>query len=160
MILIGICIGIVATATMDVLGNVSRKLGITAGAKGEWVGRWYLGIPQGKFFHSDIEASPALPGEKSAALVGHYAIGIVLAVAYVVGADWCGVSPDEAHLALGYGIATCIFPWFLVLPALGFGVFGIWGPRELKLFSSSLFNHLFYGFGIWWVAALFQSQLS
>ena len=38
--------------------------------------------------------------------------------------------------------------WFLVLPPLGFGVFGVKGPRELRLFRSSVLNHLFHGFGL------------
>jgi len=151
LMLFGVCIGVLATATMDLLGSVARKLGLITGAKGEWIGRWYLGISRGKFFHTNIDASPEQAGEKKAALVGHYAIGIALAVVYIVGADWWGVSPDSLHLALGYGIATCVFPWFLVLPALGFGVFGLRGPQELRLFSSSVLNHLFYGFGLWWI---------
>jgi hypothetical protein len=55
-------------------------------------------------------------------------------------------------VAIGYGLATCVFPWFLVLPALGFGLFGLKGPPELRLFTSSLMNHLFYGLGLWWSA--------
>ncbi len=97
-----------------------------------------------------------MTGEKQAALVGHYAIGIALAVLYVVGAGWLGVSPGVFHVALGYGLATCVFPWFLVLPALGFGLFGLKGPRELRLFTSSLMNHLFYGFGLWWIAKVLR----
>jgi hypothetical protein len=135
---------------MDVLGSTARRVGLAAGAKGQWVGRWYLGIVRGQFIHSDIAAAPERPGEGRAALVGHYAIGIALAVAYVVAAGWLGVSPDELLAALGYGVATCVFPWFLVFPALGFGCFGRKGPPELKLFTSSLLNHLAYGFGLWW----------
>jgi hypothetical protein len=148
----GVCVGVAATVTMDVLGSVSRRVGLAAGAKGQWVGRWYLGIARGRFYHSDIAASPEQPGEKRAALVGHYAIGITLAVFYVVGAGRLGVSPGGFLVALGYGLATCVFPWFLVFPALGFGVFGLRGPPELRLFTSSLMNHLFYGFGLWWIA--------
>jgi hypothetical protein len=85
-------------------------------------------------------------------LIGHYLIGIALAVFYIAGAGWVGVSPDVFILALGYGFATTVFPWFLVLPALGFGAFGLKGPPELKLFTTSLLNHLSYGFGLWWIA--------
>ncbi len=150
----GVCIGVAATVTMDVLGRVAQRVGLTAGAKGVWVGRWYLGIARGQFVHSNIAAAQEQPGEKRAALVGHYAIGILLAVFYVVGAGWVGVSPDVILVALGYGLATCVFPWLLVFPALGFGFLGLRGSRELKLFISSLMNHLFYGFGLWWMAKL------
>jgi hypothetical protein len=145
-------VGVAATVTMDVLGSISRRAGLAAGAKGQWVGRWYLGIAQGRFVYSNIDAAPEQPGEKRAARVGHYAIGIALAVLYVVGAGWLEISPSVFFVALGYGLATCVFPWFLVFPALGFGWFGRKGPRELRLFTSSLMNHLFYGFGLWWTA--------
>ncbi|MFC1610431.1 DUF2938 family protein [Myxococcota bacterium] len=148
----GVCVGVAATLTMDVLGSASRRVGLAAGAKGQWVGRWYLGILRGQFTHSDIAAAPEQAGEKKAALVGHYLIGIALAVFYVVGAGWMGVSPGVFLVALGYGLATCVFPWFLVFPALGFGLFGLRGPPELRLFTSSLVNHLSYGFGLWWIA--------
>ncbi len=151
-IVFGICAGVAATVTMDVLGSVFRRVGLAAGAKGQWVGRWYLGIPRGRFVHSNIADAPQQPGEKRAALVGHYAIGIFLAVFYVAGAGWLGVSPDVFLVALGYGFATCVFPWLLVFPALGFGLFGLRGPPELRLFTTSLINHLAYGFGLWWIA--------
>ncbi|MCP4677556.1 MAG: DUF2938 domain-containing protein [Deltaproteobacteria bacterium] len=148
--------GIAATVTMDVLGNTARKVGLAAGPKGQWVGRWYLGIPYGQFVHENIATAPERAGEKRAALVGHYAIGIVLAVLYVVGADWLAISPGNLLVAVAYGLVTCVFPWFLVFPALGFGVLGLKGPRELKLLTSSLINHLAYGFGLWWVATLLR----
>ena len=41
-----------------------------------------------------------------------------------LGAGLADISPASFVAAVGYGLATCVFPWFLVLPALGFGVFG------------------------------------
>jgi hypothetical protein len=79
-------------------------------------------------------------------------IGIALAVFYLAGAGWLGISPDLLLVALGYGFATTVFPWFLVMPSLGFGLFGLKGPPELKLFITSVTNHLSYGFGLWWIA--------
>ena len=155
-ILFGVCAGVAATVTMDVLASVSRRVGLVAGAKGQWVGRWYIGIARGQFVHSNIAAAPEQAGERRAALIGHYAIGIALAVLYVVGAGWLDVSPGVFLVALGYGLATCVFPWFLVYPALGFGWFGLSGPPELRLFTSSLMNHLFYGFGLWWIAQVLR----
>ncbi len=152
LMVVGVGMGVAATVTMDVVGGLSRRVGLAAGAKGQWVGRWYLGIPRGQLVHSNIANAPERAGEKRAALVGHYVIGIALAVLFVLGAGWLGVSPDGLVVALGYGVATCVFPWFLVFPALGFGAFGRRGPPELRLFTSSVMNHLFYGFGLWWSA--------
>jgi hypothetical protein len=41
-----------------------------------------------------------------------------------------------------------------MFPAFGFGVFGRKGPPGLKLFTTSLINHLFYGLGLCWAANL------
>ena len=82
----GIVVGVAATVTMDVLAIVSGRLGLAMGAKGEWVGRWYLGMAEGRFVHTDITVAPEQPGERRAALVGHYIIGIILALFYVFGA--------------------------------------------------------------------------
>ena len=153
-ILFGACVGLLATVTMDVLGSVSRRIGLTVGAKGIWVGRWYLGIARGQFVQRIVVDAPEQPGEKRAAMVGHFVIGIALAVAYVIGAGWLGVSPSGALPALGYGLATTVFPLFLVYPSLGFGWLGVKGPPELRLFTTSLVNHLFYGVGIWWSATV------
>ena len=152
----GAGVGVAATVTMDLLGSLARRLGLVAGAKGQWVGRWYLGVARGQFAHSNIADSPEQAGEKRAALVGHYLIGIVLAVLYVLGAGWLGLSPGDVVVALGYGLATCVFPWFLVYPALGFGAFGRKGPPELKLCISSVMNHLFYGFGLLWISKVLR----
>jgi hypothetical protein len=146
----GVCVGVAATVTMDVLASVAGRVGLTAGAKGQWVGRWYLGMARGQFVHSNIAAAPERAGETLAALIGHYAIGIALAALYVVGAGWLGVTPRVLLVALGYGLATCVFPWFLMFPAFGFGLLGLRGPPELMLIRTSVTNHLFYGFGLWW----------
>lgn len=145
-----VCVGIAATVTMDLLASVYRRLGLGVGARGQWVGRWYLGMAHGQFVHSNITTAPERPGEKRAAMLGHYLIGTVLAVAYVVGAHRLGSSPGAFVVAVGFGLATTAFPWFLVFPALGFGVLGRRAPTELRLFSTSLMNHLFYGLGLWW----------
>jgi Protein of unknown function (DUF2938) len=151
-ILFGLSAGVAATVTMDVLASALRRVGLTVGAKGQWVGRWYLGIARGQFVHPNIALAQEQTGEKRAALVGHYAIGIALAVLYVAGAGWMGLPPHAVHVALGYGFATSVFPGFLLFPALGFGLLGLKGPPELRLFRTSLMNHLSYGFGLWWIA--------
>jgi hypothetical protein len=153
-IIFGALMGVAATATMDLLAIASGRIGLTAGAKGEWVGRWYLGMLRGRFVHADIATTPRQAGEKQAALAGHYVIGVILAVFYFAVVRWFGLSPDGFFLALGYGFATTVFPWFLVLPSLGFGALGLKGPPELKLFRSSLVNHLSYGIGLWWSAKI------
>ena len=109
--LAGILVGAASTMTMDALGSLARKVGLAAGASGQWVGRWYLGMARGQFVHANIAASPEQAGEKHAALIGHYLIGIALAGLYVVAASVLGVNPASFAIAIGYGLATCVFPW-------------------------------------------------
>lgn len=155
-VLFGVLVGIVGTVTMDVLAVVRGRLGFAKGAKAEWIGRWYLGMARGRFTHADIAAAPEQPGEMRAAFLGHYIIGATLGVFYLLGAGWVNVSPASFIMALGYGFATCVFPWFLLFPAQGFGVFGRRAPAELKVFSASILNHLGYGLGLWWIACVLR----
>jgi len=155
-VLIGVLAGVAGTVTMDVPAVVTGKLGIAKGAKGPWVGRWYLGMARGQFVHADITTAPERPGERGAALAGHYVIGVTLAVLYLFGAGFAGMSPASFVVAIGYGLGTCVFPWFLVFPALGFGVFGRKGPGELGILRASVLNHLGYGLGLWWSLNVFH----
>ncbi len=91
-----------------------------------------------------------------AALTGHYLIGVMLAVIYILAAGWLDILPGSVLFALVFGIATCIFPWFLVYPVPGFGMFGFRGLEELTLFITSFVNNIFCGFGQWWRAVFFN----
>ncbi|PLX32339.1 MAG: hypothetical protein C0600_02895 [Ignavibacteria bacterium] len=141
--------GTAATATMDVLTTIARRLGFANGAKGAWVGRWYLGMFHGRFAHVDITSLPEHRGEKAVAMAGHYAIGIVLAIAYVYGCWWLGLSPRSFLAATGFSTSTVVFPLFVVYPALGFGCCGS-RSSDLKPLQTSFLSHFFYGIGLWW----------
>jgi hypothetical protein len=146
--------GIAATFTMDVLGKLAGRLGWIRGAKADWVGRWYIGMLRGVFYHSDIRLTETAANEKRAAITGHYLIGIVLAVIYCVSASWLCLNPADPLPAIGFGIATSVFPLGLVYPALGFGWLGSKCPADLKPIVTSLWNHSAYGLGLWWSFAL------
>ena len=152
----GIVAGVAATMVMDILGSVSRRIGLTAGASGKWVGRWYLGMAHGQFWHTDISIVPEQPQETQAAMTGHYLIGIVLAIAYFVSVELLGIDQDNFLTAVGFGIATVIFPLFLVYPALGFGIMGLRCPLAMKPVITSFANHLFYGLGLWLSAVVIE----
>lgn len=150
----GSLMGLGATATMDLLGKGVRRWGLTAGVDSRWIGRWLLWILRGRFLHSDITVASEQRHERRAAFLAHYAIGIVLAAVYLLGIRWFAISPSALFVALGYGFATNVFAWFLMFPAMGFGILGLRAPRDRKLFLTSLVNHLFYGLGLWWTGAL------
>ena len=126
--------GVAATFTMDQLGRGARRLGWPAGITARWIGRWFLGILSGRVFYSNIAAAPERPREGLVTLLTHYAIGIVLAIVYLIGTPWLAVSPSKLPVALSYGLATNVFPWFLMFPAMGFGLLGVKSPAGRNLF--------------------------
>jgi len=46
-----------------------------------------------------------------------------------------------------------------MFPAMGFGLFGFRGPTELRLLSTALVNHLFFGVGLALAAILVFPRL-
>lgn len=80
--------------------------------------------------------------------ITHCAIGIMLAIPYVLIWDNIFSSPPSVYHTIAYGISATIASWFFVFPAMGFGVLGLKSPEGLKATFSSLANHLFYGIGL------------
>jgi hypothetical protein len=80
--------------------------------------------------------------------VTHYAIGVSLALPYVIGWALLVGGPVSPGWALAYGVATTVASWFFVYPSMGLGVCGRKSPDGIKAPLSSLANHLFYGVGL------------
>ncbi len=56
--------------------------------------------------------------------------------------------------ALLYGIATVVFPFFVMQPALGLGVAGSRTPNPLQARAKSLATHTVFGGGLYVCALL------
>ena len=97
---------------------------------------------------------PPIKHEMVIAVSGHYAIGVTLALVYLLTTSALGLTPRNPITALGFGVCTNVLPWLLMFPAMGYGVFGAHGPIGTRLFQSSLVNHLFYGVGLWLGASI------
>jgi uncharacterized membrane protein YagU involved in acid resistance len=144
----GVVAGVLATLVMDVGGTLFRRLGLTSGVPPALFGKWVSDVSRGQLLHDNIATSPGVPSSMLVALLTHYGIGIVLGIGYVTLSAWLAPTRGQLWLAVGYGLATSVFAWFLMYPAMGFGVFGTRGPPEFMLFRTSLINHLFYGLGL------------
>jgi hypothetical protein len=80
--------------------------------------------------------------------LAHFAIGVGLAVPFVLGWYlWAG-GPASPVWALPYGVATTAASFFFVYPSMGLGVFGWRSPERMKALLTPLANHLFYGAGL------------
>jgi len=121
------------------------------------VGRWFLGLTRGRLAHTDILAAPSLPREAGLGWTFHFLIGgggvalVYPAVLLAIG------MPSPAHPILGgllFGLLTSLLPWFVLLPAFGWGRFGRRGPPGTNALLASPLSHVPYGLGVGAVMAL------
>ena len=141
--------GILATITMDILSITASKLGLIAPLSPRLIGRWFASVARAQFMHSDIGQIPPIDYEMAIVVPMHYAIGITLALVYLMASPALGLNPRNPVTAFGFALCTNLLPWLLMFPAMGYGWFGANGPTGTRLFLSSLVTHCFYGLGLW-----------
>ena len=152
-------IGLGATLLMD-LWNLflKRAFGIPS-LNYCLLGRWVSHIPGGTLKHASITAAPEKRFECPIGWMSHYTIGVVFALTFVtlVSAGW--LTRPSLLPALLYGIATVVFPFFLMQPALGLGVASskTSNPRLARL--KSLATHTVFGVGLYLCALAVQLVL-
>jgi Protein of unknown function (DUF2938) len=139
--------GFIATLTMDVLGGVSRKIGVTHGAPPDVIGKWFMQVFRGHSFVADIRALPDPAPPLPLVLAIHYGIGISLALLFGVAGRMLG-RPLSPWVAFAFGVGTTALPFFWMFPGMGFGVLGLHGPAEWKLTATALINHVYFGAGL------------
>jgi hypothetical protein len=148
-ILAAISIGAGATLLMD-LWNLFLKhtFGIPS-LNYCLLGRWVSHLPEGTLRHASIAAAERKTHECTVGWIAHYTIGIGLALGLVAltSGEWL----DRPSLlpALLYGIATVVFPFFILQPSLGLGIASSRTPRPAQARLKSLATHLVFGIGLY-----------
>jgi hypothetical protein len=142
-----VLIGLLATLSMDLLSAVAAKFRLTSPLPPRLIGRWFALAASGKPFHTNIANAPPVPHELLIAAAGHYTIGVLLTSVYLAAASHFSWRVRSLGAVLPFAISTTLFPWLLMLPAMGYGLAGRSAPDGLAL--TSLINHAFFGFGIW-----------
>ena len=75
----------------------------------------------------------------------HYATGIVLTGAYLLASR----RRDRTFArAAGYGIATSVFPLFVMFPSMGYGWAGTRTGEAARMNRTMLVGHVAFGVGI------------
>ena len=144
-----ILIGMGATAFMDVWAAVRHRLFGIAPPDYGLVGRWLAYFPSGRFHHTSIAASPAMPRERLIGWTAHYLIGIAYAALLLAiwGLEWSH-RPTIAP-AMIVGIATVAAPLLLMQPGMGAGIAGRRTPRPGATRLRSVIMHGFFGVGLY-----------
>ena len=114
-------VGAGATLATDLWAQLLRRgLGIPAP---DWalVGRWFGHLAHGRFAHRNIVQTAPVRGERTIGWLAHYATGIVYAAALLVlaGTEWA--RHPTLLPALGFGVATVVFPYAVLQPGMGVG---------------------------------------
>ena len=149
--------GIVGAVLMDITETAMARVGIRSGVNVALVGRWFLGLTQGRLAHTEIVTAPSLPREAGLGWAFHFlVVGGGVALIYPAVLLAMGM-PSPIHPILGgllFGLATSLLPWFVLLPAFGWGWFGRRGPRGANALLASPLSHIPYGLGVGAVMAL------
>jgi len=138
--------GVVATYAMDLAG---RKVVAPALGKGPsgGLGRWIGHMLKGRFTHEDITKVEPVEHEAAIGIVAHYGIGLVLGAGYALLLRVPQPRQSSVPRATAYGVATTVFPWFLMFPARGQGVMGL-RDGDLRVPAFALCTHVAYGLGL------------
>lgn len=152
-------LGVGATAIMDgwayFLKIAFQVKGLDYGLVGRWIGH----MTQGTFAHQMIGNSAPIKAEKPIGWIIHYAIGVIFAYALLMiwGIEW--LAHPTVLPALIVGIATVIFPFFIMQPSFGLGIAGANLPEPNMARAKSLMAHASFGVGLYvsaWVISILQ----
>jgi uncharacterized membrane protein YeaQ/YmgE (transglycosylase-associated protein family) len=148
LIVMGVAAGVLGTLVMDSLNHLFARTGMLAKIDVGMIGRMSAGWARGRFRYRHPGEMEQVANEILYGYCTHYAIGVGLAVTYVLGWDLLVGGPASPVWALAYGVATTVASCFLVYPSMGLGVCGRRSPEGIRSPLSSLANHLFYGVGM------------
>lgn len=155
-----VLMGIWATLLMDLLAVILADSKIIHQLiPPQAVGRWVLYMFRGKFYHNDINQTPAINYEISATLLSHYLIGIALAGIYLFLELKFPAIRHQLWGPLIFGIATVLLPWLWLYPSIGLGFLASKAPKKSPYIVASLVNHTDFGLGLMTWILLFRRFL-
>ncbi len=147
MIGIGIVMGVMGTAAMDIWALILSRFGQPLP---NWAmpGRWLGHVFRGKVFHDDIGAAERLPNELPLGWALHYGVGILYGVIFAVlaGQDWLA-APTFLPL-WGFSLVTIAAGWFLLQPGMGLGWAASRTPNPWKVRFMGLVAHTVFAVGM------------
>ena len=148
LVVTGVAAGVLGTLAMDALNLLFARTGMLSKIDVAMIGRMAAGWARGRFRYGHPGEMKQVANETLFGYVTHYAIGVSLALPFVLGWDLLVGGPASPLWALAYGVATTVASWFFVYPSMGLGALGRLSPDGMKAPLSSLANHLFYGVGM------------
>jgi uncharacterized membrane protein YagU involved in acid resistance len=148
-ILGAVAIGIGATLVMDLWNLFLRRTFSIPSLNYCLLGRWLRHIRGGTLRHTSITAAAQKPFECTVGWIAHYTIGVAFALVFVAltSDDW--LARPTLLPAMLYGIATVVFPFFIMQPSFGLGVAASRTPKPTQARLKSLVTHTVFGVGLY-----------
>ncbi|HUQ19268.1 MAG TPA: DUF2938 domain-containing protein [Gemmatimonadaceae bacterium] len=141
-------IGIGATLLMDFWNLFLKRAFNIPSLNYCFLGRWLRHIPDGTLTHASIAAAQPKRFECVVGRIAHYSIGIALALVFVLlSGDW--ILRPTFLPALLYGVATVVFPFFIMQPSLGLGIASSKTTKPSQARLKSLATHTVFGVGLY-----------
>ncbi len=140
-----IALGLGASFGMDIWNLFLKRVFKIPSLNYCLLGRWLCFFPEGIFIHANITTAQQKPYECAIGWFAHYSIGVVFSYVFVFlkSGDW--LESPTLLPALLYGIATVVFPLFIMQPALGFGIASSKTPNPTKARLKSIATHTVFG---------------
>ena len=153
-----VVIGIFATALLDLWGLLQWRLAGIPMTRWGMVGRWLIGLTQGRWVLDGTDQRPPSPFERVLGWGFHYAVGIVYGMALLVLAGPGYLAAPTLGPALVVGLVTVTAGWFIMMPGMGAGVLARRTPTPWAIRVRSVIGHIVFGIGLF-LPALMLSQL-
>jgi uncharacterized membrane protein YagU involved in acid resistance len=148
-ILGAVAIGIGATLVMDLWNLFLKRTFSIPSLNYCMLGRWLRHMQGGTLRHASITTAPQKPFECTIGWIAHYTIGVVFALVFVVLTSGGWLAKPTLLPALLYGIATVVFPFFIIQPSFGLGIAGSRTPKPMQARLKSLVTHSVFGAGLY-----------
>ena len=147
-VLAALAMGVGATLVMDLWNLFLKKAFGIASLSYCLLGRWIAHMPSGTFRHPSIAAAPPRSRECQVGWAAHYSIGLALAAGFIAGVRHEWLAQPTLLPALLYGAVTVLFPYFVMQPALGFGIASSKARSPGQARAKSLATHAIFGIGL------------
>lgn len=147
-----VMVGIGAVVIMDLWNLFLQRAFQISSLNFCLVGRWLSHMWTGTFTHANIAAAPKRPVECAIGWIAHYLIGSTFAVLLVVATSGSWLENPTFLPALLVGVGTVPIPYFIVQPALGFGIAAAKTTNPAQARLKSLITHTVFGVGLYLAA--------
>jgi len=134
------------------MGDLMRPVfeAVTGATPVNWAvsGRWFLLALSGHPFVGDIRTEASLPYEFAVGHIAYYVVSVIFAAVYVGLLYVLARRPSNLVTGLFFGWATLVFPLFLQMPGMGFGIAGSANPAQAMMVARALVHHSSFGLGL------------